>query len=109
MNGWGLLGLGVCGELVATMAIRRAASDPALWAYALIAAGYVASFVLFLLARRQLPVGITYAVWSGLGTIGTAVGGALLFDERLSVTAIAGIAIVIVGSTLINLGASADG
>ena len=109
MNGWALLGLAVCCELVATMALRRASSDPALWAYALVAAGYVAAFVLLLLTLRQLPVGIAYAVWAGLGTVGTAVGAALLFGERLSITAIAGIATVVVGTTLINLGTSTSG
>jgi small multidrug resistance pump len=48
-------------------------------------------------------------VWAGLGTVGTAVGAALLFGERLSITAIAGIATVIVGTTLINLGTDTGG
>ena len=109
MNGWVLLGLAVCCELVATMALRRASHDPAVWAYALVAAGYLAAFVLLLLTLRQLPVGIAYAVWAGLGSVGTAVGAALLFGERLSVTAIAGIATVIVGTTLINIGANTGG
>ena len=109
MNGWVLLGLAVCCELVATMALRHASSDPAPWAYALVAAGYAAAFVLLLLTLRHLPVGIAYAVWAGLGTVGTAVGAALLFGERLSVATVAGIATVLVGTTLINLGATTGG
>jgi len=55
------------------------------------------------------PVGIAYAVWAGLGTVGTTAGAAVLFGERLSLTAVAGIATVIVGTTLINLGATTTG
>jgi small multidrug resistance pump len=109
MIGWALLGLAVSCELVATMALRHASSNPAVWAYALAAVGYVAATVLLLFTLRYLPVGITYAVWAGLGTVGTAVGAALLFDERLSGTAMAGIAVVIVGTTLTHLGASTSG
>jgi small multidrug resistance pump len=69
----------------------------------------VTAFVLLLLSLRQPPVGLVYAVWGGLGTVGTAVGAALLFGERLRVTAVAGIATVIVGTTLIHLGANTGG
>lgn len=109
MSGWVLLGLAVSCELVGTMALRHASADPAPWTYALVAAGYAAAFVLLLLTLRHLPVGIAYAVWAGLGTVGTAVGAALLFGERLSAVAMAGIATVIVGTTLINLGANTAG
>jgi quaternary ammonium compound-resistance protein SugE len=45
----------------------------------------VASVVLLGIAMRTLPVGTSYAVWTGIGIVGTAIGGAVLLHEALSV------------------------
>lgn len=57
----------------------------------------------------RLPGVIAYVVWAGPGTVGAAVGAALLFGAHLIITAIAGITTVIVGTTLIKLGANTGG
>jgi quaternary ammonium compound-resistance protein SugE len=44
----------------------------------------VASMVLLAQAARTLSIGTAYAVWVGIGVIGAAIGGALLFDEGMS-------------------------
>ncbi|NCZ76827.1 MAG: QacE family quaternary ammonium compound efflux SMR transporter, partial [Actinobacteria bacterium] len=52
----------------------------------------------------KLDVGITYAIWSGVGIIGAAIGGVIFFDQHLSRMAIIGMAIIIVGVVVMNLG-----
>jgi len=49
-------------------------------------------------------VGLAYALWAGLGTVGATVGGLVFFGERLPGLVIAGIAVVVVGVVMITLG-----
>ncbi|MCG2584491.1 quaternary ammonium compound efflux SMR transporter SugE [Massilia sp. TS11] len=60
-------------------------------------AAMVASVVLLGVAMRQLPLGTAYAVWTGIGTVGTAIAGMLLFGESAGALRLACIALIIVG------------
>lgn len=55
------------------------------------------SFWLLGLALRQLPVGTAYAVWTGIGAVGAAILGIVLFGESLSVVRIGCIALIVFG------------
>lgn len=46
-------------------------------------AAIVASMLLLAIAARTLPIGTAYAVWVGIGAVGAAIGGVLLFDEAM--------------------------
>ena len=65
--------------------------------------GYVGSFFMLTLALRTIPLGIAYALWSGIGTATIAALGAVLFDEHLTVHRILGLASIIAGVTLLHL------
>ena len=54
-------------------------------------------FVLFELALRELPVGTGYAVWTGIGTVGTAILGIILFAEPATAVRIASIGLIVAG------------
>ncbi|MBX3125463.1 MAG: quaternary ammonium compound efflux SMR transporter SugE [Polyangiaceae bacterium] len=56
----------------------------------------VASMVLLARATRTLPIGTAYAVWVGIGVVGTAVGGALLFGEPMPPLRAAFVALLLV-------------
>ena len=55
------------------------------------------SFWLLGLALRQLPVGTAYAVWVGIGAVGAATLGIVLFGEQVSVARLACIGLIVVG------------
>jgi quaternary ammonium compound-resistance protein SugE len=57
----------------------------------------VASVVLLGLAMRSLPVGTAYAVWTGIGAVGTVVLGILLFDEPATSGRLACIVLIVSG------------
>jgi small multidrug resistance pump len=59
------------------------------------------------ISLKKLEVGITYAVWSGVGIMGAAIGGVIFFDQQLSRLNIIGMAIIIVGVVVMNLGGTA--
>ncbi len=60
-------------------------------------AGMIASVVLLGLALRELPVGTGYAVWTGIGTVGAAILGMILFQEPATAIRLGCIALIVVG------------
>ena len=63
----------------------------------LTAGAMVISVVLLGLALRDLPVGTGYAVWTGIGTVGTAILGIILFQEPATALRIGFIAMIVIG------------
>lgn len=57
----------------------------------------ISSFILLSLALKKLPVGTAYAVWTGIGTIGTAVLGMLIFNEAATVLKLVSIVLILAG------------
>lgn len=57
----------------------------------------VASVILLGLALRTLPVGTGYAVWTGIGTVGTAILGIVLFAEPATALRLASIGLIVLG------------
>ncbi len=62
-------------------------------------AGMIASFYFLALALKNLPIGTAYAVWTGIGTIGTVIFGVLIFKEPVSALRLFCIALIISGIT----------
>lgn len=73
---------------------------------ALTLAAMAASFYLLSLALRTLPLGTTYAVWVGIGAIGTALAGVLLFDEPMSTLKAISLVLVVAGIAGLKLASS---
>lgn len=100
---WVLLLSAIGVEVASTASLPRTDSfrDP-LWT-GLVLLGYALSFWLLVLVIRNIPVSVAYAVWSGLGTTGIAVVGVLFLQERLDLTKVTGIAMIVVGVVVLNL------
>ena len=64
---------------------------------AITAAAMVASVYLLALAVRTIPIGTGYAVWTGIGAVGVAILGMILFDEPRDLLRIASILLIVVG------------
>ncbi len=103
MFAWMLLLAAIGVEVAATSALPRTQGfrEPG-WTAAVIA-GYAASIWLLALVIEHLPVSVTYAVWSGLGTAGIAVIGVLFLGDRLGPTQAAALFLIIAGVVLLNL------
>lgn len=104
MRWWLLVGAIVC-EVVATLSLRAATDHPA-W-YVLVVAGYVASFGFLSLVLRRMPVGVAYGIWGACGITITAIAAALIFGDALTVLMGIGIALVIAGVLVVELGSQA--
>ena len=66
-------------------------------------AGMVASFYFLSLALKNLPLGTAYAIWTGIGTIGTVIFGIVLFKEPVTAMRLICIALIISGITGLKL------
>jgi small multidrug resistance pump len=98
-----LLVLAIAIEVVSTAALPRTDGfrNPG-WAAAVVA-GYAASIWLLAIVVQRLPVSVTYAVWSGLGTAAIAVIGVLFLGESLSLVKVTAIGLIVVGVVMLNL------
>lgn len=64
---------------------------------------YLGSFYFLGLTLKVIPVGIAYAIWSGVGIVLISIIGLLLFNQKLDLPAIVGLALIIAGVVVINL------
>lgn len=103
MIAWLLLIGAILSEVTATLSLRGALDDPAL--YVLVVAGYVLAFTLLgQVLRRGIPLGVAYGIWGASGVVLAAAGSALLFGEMLTVLKIAGFVLVAAGVVVVEIG-----
>jgi small multidrug resistance pump len=104
MTQWLLLTSAILCEVTASLSLKGALDRPSL--YAVVLVGYVASFVLLAFVLRQgMGLGVAYGIWGALGVALTAVMSTLLFDEAFTGLMGIGIALVIAGVLVVELGA----
>lgn len=104
--GYLFLALAIIGEVIATTFLKFTSGERAVWwAYPIVVVGYVfAFFMLSLTQSRGVPLGIAYALWAGIGVVLVAVISWLVFHESLTWVQLAGMALVIAGVVLLELG-----
>jgi quaternary ammonium compound-resistance protein SugE len=78
-------------------AVGLKAADGRAWVLALTGAAMVASVVLLYLAMKTLPLGTAYAVWTGIGAVGTVLVGILLFNESADALRLLCVALIVAG------------
>ncbi len=104
MNPWFILALAIVSEVLGSSALKLSAGFAKLWPSLVVVIGYGAAFWLLSLVLKSIPLSTTYAVWSGVGTAGVALIGWLYFRETLTSVHLVGIALVIAGVVVLNLG-----
>lgn len=90
-------------EVAGTTTLKYAAGLRQLGVFALSLAFYATSFTLLAHALRIIPVGVAYAIWSGVGTVAVALIGIFWFREAATVMKLLFIAMIVVGAVGLNL------
>jgi small multidrug resistance pump len=90
-------------EVVATSLLRSSEGMTRLGPTLLSLAGYGIAFYFLSLTLRTVPVGVAYAIWSGVGIVLISVIGAIVFRQTLDVAAISGIVLIVAGVLVISL------
>ena len=104
-----MLLVAILSEVVGTVALKASDGFARFGPTALVVVGYGLTFYFLGLALKQIPLGVAYAIWSGLGTAGAVLAGVLLWRESLNLAGVIGIALIVAGVLILNLfpGASA--
>ncbi len=103
MRAWLPLALAILAEVIGTSALKASAGFSRLWPSVVVVAGYGTAFYFLSLALRQIPVGIAYAVWSGVGTVLITLIGVLAFRQKIDAAGMLGIALIVAGVLVLNL------
>lgn len=93
--------LAICGDVFATASLKASGGFTKLAPSINVMLGYAAVLLFLSLCLKQLPLGLTYAVWGGLGTIGAALVGAYFFHELYDAPRIIGTVLIITGTMVI--------
>ena len=101
--GYLYLALAVALEVVATSALKASEQFTRLWPSVLVVLGYGCAFYLLSLCLRTMPLGIMYAVWSGLGVVLITVVGWLVYQESLDLPAFIGMGLILAGVFVIRI------
>lgn len=99
---YGVLAAAIVFEVVGTTFLQKSEQFSRLWPTAAMVFFYVVSFYLLSQALRHLPLGIAYAMWSGLGIVLTATVGVVIFRQSLDMPALAGMGLIIAGVIVMN-------
>ncbi|WP_025869404.1 DMT family transporter [Methylobacillus glycogenes] len=103
MHYWVYLGIAIVSEVLATSALKASEGFTRPWPSLIVVVGYLVAFYCLSLTLRSLPVGVVYAIWSGLGIVLVSVIAWLLFGQKLDLPAIIGMGLIIAGVLVMNL------
>lgn len=96
------LALAIGSEIVATVSLKLSDGFRQLGWGAVVVVGYGISFYALSVSLKSIPLGVVYAVWSGVGTAAVVVIGWVLFREVLDAVKLAGIGLIIIGVVMLN-------
>ncbi len=95
--------LAICAETFATSYLKESRQFTRFWPSAVTVLGYAVAFYFLSLVLKTMPVGIAYALWSGIGIVLISLIGHFAFRQHLDLPAVTGIACIIAGVVIINL------
>lgn len=103
MHNWLFLFAAIIAEVIATSALKASDGFTRLWPTVTVAVGYGIAFYFLSLTLRTIPVGIAYAVWSGLGVVLITLVAWLVFDQKLDTPALLGMGLIVSGVIIMNV------
>ena len=100
---YGALGLAITLEIAGTTFLQKSAQFTRLIPTVIMALCYMGAFYFLSHALKTIPVGIAYAIWSGLGIVLISMIGAIVFRQRLDPAAMLGLGFIVVGVVIVNV------
>lgn len=94
--------IAIVAEVIATSALKASNGFTNALPTAIVVLGYGAAFYFLSLTLRTMPVGIAYAIWSGLGIVLISIVGWVLYKQALDMPALIGMGLIIAGVIVIN-------
>ncbi len=103
MKGSFYLFIAIVFEIIATTYLKKSEEFSKLFPSIITVIGYLAAFYFLSLSLRSIPLGIAYAIWSGIGIVFITAIGILVFKQTPDLPAIIGLIFIIIGVVIINV------
>jgi len=97
------LAIAIIAEVAATSALKASSEFTRLLPSIIVIVGYAVSFYFLALTLKTIPLGITYAVWVGLGIVLISIAGVLIYKQIPDLPAIIGMGLIVTGVVIIHL------
>ena len=102
------LAIAIVAEVIGTSALKATEGFSRPLPSLVVVAGYGAAFYFLSLALKVIPVGIAYAIWSGVGVALITLIGWIVFRQRLDAAALVGLALIVGGVVVIQVFSGAE-
>ena len=103
IKNWLILFVAIVSEVIATSALKSSEGFSRFWPSVVVVIGYGIAFYCLALTLRVIPMGVVYAIWSGIGIVLIALVGWFLFDQKLDLPALLGIGLIAAGVVIMNV------
>lgn len=103
MNGYAWLAIAIVCEVVATTALKASDGFSKTVPSIISAGGYGVAFYCMAQSMKTVPVGISYAIWSGIGIVLITLLAWVIFKQKLDLPAVVGMGMILAGVLVINL------
>ncbi|WP_460901991.1 DMT family transporter [Paraburkholderia jirisanensis] len=103
MPPYALLGIAIVAEVIATSALRASDGFSRWLPATVVVIGYGLSFYMLSLTLRSIPVGIVYAIWSGVGIVLITLMAIVVYRQVPDLPALAGLGLIVAGVAVLNL------
>ena len=111
MNTWFYLGIAIFSEVMATASLKSTEGFTKIGPSVLVLIGYSAAFYFLSLTLEDIPIGVAYAVWSGVGVAAITIVSVVYMDQKIDVAGVLGIGLIVAGVIVLRLfsGSSVEG
>ncbi|MEC7504852.1 MAG: multidrug efflux SMR transporter [Candidatus Thermoplasmatota archaeon] len=103
MNNWVYLGLAIVSEVLATASLKSTEGFTRLVPSIVVLVGYSAAFYFLSLTLDTIPIGVAYAVWSGVGVATITLVSFVLYDQKIDLAGLVGIGLIVAGVVVLRL------
>jgi len=103
------LALAIFAEVIGTMALKATNGFTVILPSAIVLISYAAAFILLSFCLREIPVGIAYGIWAGIGIVLVTVAGAFIYKQIPDFPAIIGLLLIVAGVTVIHIFSKSTG
>jgi small multidrug resistance pump len=90
-------------EVVATTMLKASEGFTRLWPSLVVVVGYAVAFWGLSMVVKTMPLGIVYAIWSGMGIVLVSIAAVFVYQQKLDLPAVLGMGLIIAGVLVINL------
>lgn len=103
MNKWIYLTLAIFSEVLATASLKSTEGFTKIWPSVLVLVGYSAAFYFLSMTLDSIPIGVAYAIWSGVGVAAITLVSIFFLDQKIDTAGFIGIGLIVAGVIVLRL------